>query len=77
MLIDCDGCSMRNRACGTCVVTLLLETPPAVHQLGEAEVQSIEVFAMAGFDVTVLDPTHDSTPDGATHRPAGRRTSAA
>ena len=66
MLIDCDGCSMRDRACGTCVVTLLLDTPPAVHQLGEAEVQAIEVFAVAGFEVTVLEPTRD-----------GRRSSAA
>jgi hypothetical protein len=73
MLIDCDGCSMRDRACGTCVVTLLFEAPPAVHQLGEAEAQAIEVFAIAGFDVTVLEPTHDDT----AHRSAGRRWSAA
>jgi hypothetical protein len=73
MLIDCDGCSMRDRACGTCVVTLLFDAPPAVHQLGEAEAQAIEVFAIAGFDVTVLEPTHDDT----AHRSAGRRWSAA
>ena len=73
MLIDCDGCSMRDRACGTCVVTLLFEAPPAVHQLGEAEAQAIEVFAIAGFDVTVLEPTHDDT----AHHSAGRRWSAA
>jgi 2-keto-3-deoxy-L-rhamnonate aldolase RhmA len=59
------------------MVTLLLETPPAVHRLGEAEAQAIEVFAMAGFDVTVLDPAHDATHDDATHRRANRRTSAA
>lgn len=73
MLIDCDGCSMRDRACGTCVVTLLFEAPPAVHQLGEAEAQAIEVFAVAGFDVTVLEPTRDET----AQRPAGRRWTAA
>ena len=73
MLIDCDGCSMRGRACGTCVVTLLFDAPPAVHQLGEAEAQAIEVFAVAGFEVTVLEPTHDET----AHRPAGRRWTAA
>ncbi len=73
MLIDCDGCSMRDRACGTCMVTLLLDAPPAVHQLGEAEVQAIEVFAVAGFDVTVLEPTRDQT----AHRPAARRWTAA
>jgi hypothetical protein len=59
MLIDCDGCSVRGRACGTCVVTLLLDAPPALNGVGEAEAQAIEVFALAGFDVTVLDPTAD------------------
>jgi hypothetical protein len=73
MLIDCDGCSMRDRACGTCVVTLLLDAPPAVHQLGEAEAQAIEVFAVAGFDVTVIEPAHDEP----AHRPARRMWSAA
>jgi hypothetical protein len=73
MLIDCDGCSMRDRACGTCVVTLLLDAPPAVHQLGEAEAHAIEVFAVAGFDVTVIEPTHEES----AHRPAGRGWSAA
>ena len=68
MLIDCDGCSMRDRACGTCVVTLLLDAPPAVHQLGEAEAQAIEVFAVAGFDVTVIEPTHDETAHRAPRR---------
>jgi hypothetical protein len=61
MLIDCDGCSIRGKGCGTCVVTLLLEAPAAIHQLGEAEAEAIEVFALAGFDVTVLDPTHDES----------------
>ena len=73
MLIDCDGCSMRGRACGTCVVTLLFEAPPAVHQLGEAEAQAIEVFAVAGFDVTVIEPTRDES----AHRAAKRGWSAA
>jgi len=27
MLIDCDSCAMRDRACGDCVVTVLLGTP--------------------------------------------------
>ncbi|MET7421067.1 hypothetical protein [Dactylosporangium sp. NPDC005555] len=58
MLVDCETCSVRGKACGGCVVTLLLDAPPAVHQLGAAEVRAIEVFERAGFDVTVLDPTH-------------------
>jgi len=58
MLVDCESCSVRGTACGGCVVTLLLDTPPAFHQLGAAEVRAIEVFERAGFEVTVLDPTH-------------------
>jgi hypothetical protein len=58
MLVDCDSCSVRGTACGGCVVTLLLDTPPAFHQLGAAEVRAIEVFELAGFEVTVLEPTH-------------------
>lgn len=58
MLVDCETCSVRGAACGGCVVTLLLDTPPALHQLGAAEARAIEVFERAGFEVTVLDPTH-------------------
>ena len=55
MLVDCETCSVRDTACGGCVVTLLLDTPPALHQLGAAEVRAIEVFERAGFEVTVLE----------------------
>ncbi|WP_433079217.1 hypothetical protein ACQP1P_39560 [Dactylosporangium sp. CA-052675] len=58
MLVDCESCSVRGNACRSCVVTLLLDTPPALHQLGAEEVRAIEVFELAGFDVTVLEPTH-------------------
>jgi hypothetical protein len=61
MLIDCEGCKIRGHGCADCVVTLFMETPPAIHQLGDAEAQAIEMFARAGFEVQVLDPTHDST----------------
>ena len=71
MLVDCETCSVRGTACGGCVVTLLLDTPPALHQLGAAEVRAIEVFERAGFDVTVLDPTHVEA--AAPHRPGRHR----
>ncbi|GGM66550.1 hypothetical protein ACFFX1_34995 [Dactylosporangium sucinum] len=74
MLVDCDSCSVRGTACGGCVVTLLLDTPPAIHQLGAAEVRAIEVFELAGFEVTVLEPTHVETGSGdAPERPRRRR----
>ncbi|MFI5916670.1 hypothetical protein [Dactylosporangium sp. NPDC051541] len=58
MLVDCESCKVRGKSCGSCVVTLLLDTPQAFHQLGAEEVRAIEVFELAGFEVTVLEPTH-------------------
>jgi 2-keto-3-deoxy-L-rhamnonate aldolase RhmA len=58
MLIDCEGCTVRGAACGGCVVTLFLDTPAPIHSIGAAEADAIEVLALAGFEVTVIDPTH-------------------
>jgi hypothetical protein len=55
------------------VVTLLFEAPPAVHGLDEPEVRAIEVLTRAGFEVTVLEPTHDTR---STSRRARRFTAA-
>ncbi len=64
MLIDCDTCAVRGLACDGCLVTALLDAPPAVHQLGEPEAHAIEILARAGFEVTVLEPTHEARPAG-------------
>jgi hypothetical protein len=78
MLVDCESCSVRGNACTTCVVTLLFDTPPAFHQLGAEEVAAIEVFELAGFDVTVLEPTHfESLPVTPVPSPRRRRGHAA
>ncbi|GAA3296420.1 MULTISPECIES: hypothetical protein [Dactylosporangium] len=61
MLVDCESCTVRGKSCSSCVVTLLLDTPQAFHQLGPEEVNAIEVFELAGFEVTVLEPTHFET----------------
>ena len=54
MLIDCDGCAKRADGCSGCPLTALFdETSPAAG-LVAAEVEAIEVFARAGFDVEVL-----------------------
>ncbi|MET7402784.1 hypothetical protein ABZS66_55825 [Dactylosporangium sp. NPDC005572] len=76
MLVDCDSCSVRGNACSGCVVTLLLDTPPAIHQLAAAEVRAIEVFELAGFEVTVLEPTHVEAGAGDTPRRPRRRRAA-
>ncbi|MFG2051914.1 hypothetical protein ACGFIW_31335 [Micromonospora sp. NPDC048935] len=54
MLIDCDGCARQADDCSGCLLAALFdETSPAAG-LVAAEVQAIEVFARAGFDVEVL-----------------------
>lgn len=45
MIIDCQGCAMRDLACGDCVVTFLLG-PPA--DLGSAEQTALAVLADGG-----------------------------
>ena len=48
MLIDCDGCAMRDLACGDCVVTVLLGPPGARHEVDEGEARALDVLAESG-----------------------------
>ena len=48
MLIDCDGCAMRDLACGDCVVTVLLGAPPGVVEMDEGEARALDVLADSG-----------------------------
>ena len=45
MIIDCDGCQMRDLACDDCVVTFLLGPPGG---LGSAEQSALAVLADGG-----------------------------
>ncbi|MEU8425470.1 hypothetical protein AB0C15_31810 [Micromonospora sp. NPDC048835] len=54
MLIDCDGCAKRADGCSGCPLTALFDETSPVAGLVAAEVEAIEVFARAGFDVEVL-----------------------
>lgn len=45
MIIDCDGCQMRDLACEDCVVTFLLGPPAG---LGSAEQTALAVLADGG-----------------------------
>ncbi len=45
MIIDCDGCAMRDLACDDCVVTSLLGPAPG---LGSAEQAALAVLAEGG-----------------------------
>ena len=48
MLIDCDGCAMRDLACGDCVVTVLLGAPPGAVEMDEGEARALDVLADSG-----------------------------
>lgn len=48
MLIDCDSCDVRGRACGDCVVTVLLGAPPEGVYLDAEERAALDVLAASG-----------------------------
>ncbi len=48
MIIDCDACEARGRACQDCVVTVLLGPPPARWELAADEEVAIGVLAGSG-----------------------------
>ena len=48
MLIDCDGCAMRDLACSDCVVTVLLGGPPGAIEVDDTERQALDVLADSG-----------------------------
>jgi hypothetical protein len=60
MLIDCDTCAVRGPACGDCVVTFLLATPPVTASTrgrGEpdpAEPDPVELDAAEQAAIAVL-----------------------
>ena len=48
VLIDCDSCTVRGAACGDCVITVLLGSPPAGVELDPTEQAAISVLAEHG-----------------------------
>jgi hypothetical protein len=48
MLIDCDTCIARGAACRDCVITVLLDGPPARVDLDEDERAAMGSLAQAG-----------------------------
>lgn len=74
MLIDCDGCAMRDLACADCVVTVLLGGPPGALEVDDAERAALDALADSG-----LVPRLRLVPLGLPSLPGepGRRSSAA
>jgi hypothetical protein len=80
VIIDCDGCRVRDVACGDCVVTFLLDMPGGVPaadrvELDEAETHAIAVLAGSGL-VPPLRLVPDAGPPGRCGS-AGKETPAA
>ena len=48
MLIDCDGCAVRDLACADCVVTVLLGGPPGAVEVDDEERRALDVLADSG-----------------------------
>ena len=49
VVIDCDSCVVRGAAaCGDCVVTVLLGSPPEGITLDDSEVAAIDVLSREG-----------------------------
>jgi hypothetical protein len=52
MIVDCDLCAVRGAACGECVITMLLEEPPApgvgTVRLDATERRALDALADAG-----------------------------
>jgi hypothetical protein len=81
MLIDCDTCAVRGRACGDCVVTVLLGAEPGSASpvdLDSAERAAIEALAGSGLvpplrlvptEVPSQPPRH--APEGGSERAVG------
>jgi hypothetical protein len=48
VLIDCEGCAMRDLACDDCVVTVLLGGAPGAVEVDEGERRALDVLAESG-----------------------------
>src|SRR5947208_13318389 len=48
MIVDCDRCAARGRACQDCVITVLLGAPPGGVDLDGTERGALDTLAAAG-----------------------------
>jgi len=55
MLIDCEGCGARGRACGNCVVSVLLGVPGSGAEAGDDVDAAVRVLSAAGMLPRVPD----------------------
>lgn len=63
MIVDCDRCVVRGRACSDCVVSVLLG-PPENVELDPTERRALEVLADAGMVPRLRLVTDDGAATG-------------
>jgi hypothetical protein len=66
VVIDCDSCAVRSSAaCGDCVVTVLLGSPPEGITLDDSEVAAIDVLSREGLvpPLRLVTPVSSREPD--------------
>lgn len=71
VVVDCDRCLVRGpSACGDCIVTVLLGSPPAGIEIDAEEMAALHVLADAGcvpplrLVTPVTGPDTDTVPPG-------------
>ncbi|NIH87869.1 hypothetical protein [Amycolatopsis granulosa] len=47
VIIDCNRCTLRGRACGECVLSVLVDAPPVV-ELDSEELAAVQLLSEAG-----------------------------
>jgi hypothetical protein len=76
MIVDCDRCEVRGDACGDCVITVLLGSPPGGVELDGTERRALENLAAAGLvpglQLVRSDERHDLPCGGSGCGPGGK-----
>ncbi|MGZ6868772.1 MAG: hypothetical protein ACXVHI_00425 [Frankiaceae bacterium] len=68
MIIDCDSCTVRGKACSECVVSVVLGAPPEGIELDDTERRALAALAAGG-----MVPELRLTETGPEGTRAGRR----
>lgn len=65
--VDCDTCVVRGDACGDCVVTVLLGSPPDGVRLDAEEVAALDALSSSGLvpPLRLVTPVNERVPDSA------------
>jgi hypothetical protein len=70
MFVDCDTCTVRGKACGGCVISVMLGAAPAGVDLDPDEQRALQVLAAAGMVPELRLVTDDPAEPDDRRRPA-------